>query len=101
MRGTVRNLREVSAYPQIARGFFHLTPVGWVRRDSQPFPTDRIETWAYVNECPADDAKEQACLIRTWVSPSISEQCRSAFHTLHGQPVQPQPDRNVTFECEV
>lgn len=97
----VRKQRRIPEYPKIERGFFHLTPDGWVRQDRQPFPTDRIETWAYEMECPADDAKEQVCLTRTWACPSMSEQGRAAFHSLHGQPIQPQTNRNVKFECEV
>lgn len=97
----VRKKREIPGYPRIERGFFHLTPGGWVRQDRQPFPTDRIETWAYEMECPAEDTKEQVCLTRTWTCPSLSEQGRSSFHALHGQPIEPQTNRNVKFECEV
>lgn len=88
-------------YPWIERGFFHLTPMGWLRWDTPPFPADRVETWAYEMECPADDAKERVCLTRTWACPAISEQGRAAFRALYGQPVQPQQNRNVTLECEI
>lgn len=101
MRSTARKQHNILAYPRIERGFFHLTPEGWIRQDHQPFPKDRMETWAYESECPADDAKEQAYLTRTWACPAVSEQGRAAFKMLHGQPVQPQPMRNVTFQCEV
>lgn len=101
MRSIAGQEREIAGYPIVERGFFHLTPEGWIRQDRQPFPEGRMETWAYELECLADDAKEQVCLTRTWTCPAISEQGRAAFKVLHGQPIQPQPMRNVTFQCEV
>lgn len=101
MRSIAGQEREIAGYPIVERGFFHLTPEGWIRQDRQPFPTNRIETWAYEMNCPADDAKEQVCLTRTWASPSMSEQGRAAFHDLHGEPIRPQPMRNIKLQCEV
>jgi hypothetical protein len=54
----------MSELSKIERGFYHLTPNGWARRDHQPFPKDRVETWAYEMECPAEDAKERVRLTR-------------------------------------
>ena len=101
MRSSTEKLAEAESYPKVDRGFYHLTSHGWVRKDDRPFPAERLETWAYEAECPADDAKEQVCLIRTWICTSTPELNRKALHALYGQPVLPQVNRNVKFECEV
>ena len=33
----------MSSYPEKERGFFHLLADGWIRKDTQPFPADRLE----------------------------------------------------------
>jgi len=83
------------------RGFFHLTPHGWQRKDHQPFPDDRLETWAYESVCPATDTKERVNLTRTWVRSGLSEDGRKAFYTFFGDALLPSLERNVTLECEV
>ncbi len=88
-------------YPKIERGFYHLTAHGWQRQDVQPFPDDRLETWAYELARPTDDAKERVCLTRTWIRPGMSSDGMQAFHTLFGQPFLPSVDRNITLECQV
>lgn len=91
----------MEAFPKTEHGFFHLTPVGWVRRDVEPFPQDRVETWAYEMQCPAEDAKEQVSLTRTWVKPGLPPDSCAAFHACFGEPVQPNLERNVLLECAV
>jgi len=91
----------ITRYPKNERGFYHLTAHGWQRKDTQPFPGDRLETWAYALECPAEDAKERVCFTRTWIRPGMSEDGMKAFHTIFGQPCLPSVDRNVTMECQV
>ena len=88
-------------YPQIEHGFYHLLPDGWTRKDCQPFPTDRLETWAYEAELPAEDAKERVCLTRTWKKPGVSATGLQAFHVCFGEALLPTPSRNITLECEV
>ena len=82
-------------------GFYHLTPTGWVRQDLQPFPADRVETWVYEMECPAEDAKDRVCLTRTWINPGASGEQRDALRKRYAAPMTPTPDRNVTLECLV
>ncbi len=91
----------MSEFPKTERGFFHLTPDGWVRGDLQPFPKDRVETWAYEMECLAEDAKERVCLTRTWIESKIQPETRERLHTRFGDVMPPTPVRNVTLECEV
>jgi hypothetical protein len=80
-------------------GYFHLTPHGWVRQDNQPFPDDRVETWRYEMDCPAEDAKDQVCLTRVWFAPGTVEKARDALRSSFGQPLMATPERNVTLEC--
>ena len=91
----------MNGFPKIECGFFHLTPDGWVRRDREPFPKNRVETWAYEMECLAEDAKERVCLTRTWVQPEFPSQARENLHFRFGEPMAATPERNVTLECEV
>jgi hypothetical protein len=80
-------------------GFFHLTPNGWTRQDGEPFPADRIETWRYEMELPADDAKERVCLTRVWRHPGMSpEQC-NGLRQHFSPPLRVGLERNVTLEC--
>jgi hypothetical protein len=89
------------SYPEKELGFFHLRADGWTRKDTQPFPEDRLETWAYEREIPAEDAKERVCLTRIWTRPGMSTNGLNAFHAFFGEALYPTPGRNVTLECEV
>lgn len=91
----------MSDFPRSDLGFFHLTPVGWMRRDRQPFPEDRIETWGYAMEQPAEDTKELVHLTRVWVKPGTTPQSCKALHDSFGEPVTPSLERNLTLTCEV
>ena len=91
----------MSPYPTEESGLFHLTRGGWVREDNAPFPKDRIETWTYQAECPAEDANEQVCLRRVWKETHIAEEQRDALRSQFGLPVPLQTGRNITLECEV
>ena len=88
-------------YPKTERGFYHLLLDGWHRKDERPFPEDRLETWAYELEQPAEDAKERICLTRTWKKPGMSCENLNAFHARFGEALLPTAERNVTLECEV
>ena len=88
-------------YPKIERGFYHLRSDGWCRKDQMPFPEDRLETWAYEMEQPAEDAKERISLTRTWKKPGMSPEGLGAFHACFGEALFPTVSRNVTLECEV
>lgn len=90
----------MTQYPSEDTGLYHLTRSGWIRKDRQPFPHDRIETWSYQAEYPAEDAKEQICLVRVWKDDGVAELGELLRHRF-GMPVLPQTDRNITLECEV
>ena len=80
-------------------GFFHLTPNGWTRQDGEPFPADRIETWRYEMELPAEDAKERVCLTRVWSDPDASAEEVENLRGRFGDPMTATPERNITLEC--
>ena len=82
------------------RGYFHLTPDGWVRTDGEPFPPNRIETWDYQLASEADDAKEQVRLDRVWKAPA-SEAYACLLRERFGDPVLPTTLRNVLMGCQV
>ena len=83
------------------KGYFHLTPHGWVRQDNPAYPDDRVETWLYELECPAEDAKDRVYLSRVWLSPCTTEYARNELRARFGQPMMATPERNVTLECLV
>ena len=87
--------------PSSDKGYYHLTPKGWLRQDSLPYPDSRIETWLYEMECPAEDAKDQVCLTRVWFNPGWSARARDALRMQFGEPLMATPERNVTLECLV
>ncbi len=89
----------MSDFPKTERGFFHLTPKGWVRQDDAPFPDDRCETWRYEMEWPHEDAKELVTLTKVWVSGD--DDAIGDLHSRFGDAVMPNPARNVTLECRV
>lgn len=88
-------------YPINDEGFYHLTRNGWIRKDQSPFPRDRVETWSYAMECPADDAKERVCLKRTWKHRDLGFQESEALRAKFGTPVQLTPGRNIILESEI
>lgn len=91
----------VPPFPKTERGYFHLTPRGWERRDTGPFPSDRCETWLYEMEREAPDAKQQVTLARIWRCPNYDPALDKDLYALFGDPVQPSSDRNVTLKCYV
>lgn len=91
----------MTEFPRQECGAFHLTPKGWVRKDHAPFPEDRLESWCFEWEQPAEDAKEQVCFTRNWVRAGASETLRDTLRTCFGLPLRPSPERNVTMECDV
>lgn len=91
----------MSEYPTEDRGFYHLTQSGWIRRDADPFPNDRVETWSYQAIYLSDDAKERIWLTRIWKDNHLSSGDRKALRGRFGIPVELQTGRNVTLQCEV
>jgi hypothetical protein len=82
-------------------GYFHLAPNGWIRKDREPFPPDRLETWKYQLEQPAPDAKDEVTLTRVWISKDVTDAQSVALHGRHGEAVEPTLDRNVVLDCHV
>jgi hypothetical protein len=82
-------------------GYFHLTPYGWARKDGDPPPPDRLETWKYQLYRPAQDAKDEVTLTRVWISKDVTDAKSVALHAHHGEAVEATHDRNVTLDCNV
>jgi hypothetical protein len=80
-------------------GLFHLTRSGWSRRDVEPFPPGRLETWQYESEKPSDAAKQQIHLVRLWSSAGTSAQERAQLRAKFGYPVTIAQDRHITIDC--
>lgn len=80
-------------------GYFHLTSQGWIRQDALPFPAERLETWQYEEERPAEDAKDRIRLTRIWRKPGIAETQLESLHTNFGEAVSPDVDRHITLDC--
>ena len=93
--------KEFCAFPKTERGYFHLTPRGWERLDSPPFPADRCETWYYEMDRAASDAKEQVTLARSWICPHYEPKRAEFLHARFGDAVLPSTNRNVTLKCYV
>ena len=90
--------------PQVSyseNGYFHLTPTGWIRKDSEPPPLDRQETWKYELERPSSNAKDEVTLTRIWISKDVTNVLSNALHSQHGEAVEPTIERNVTLDCHV
>jgi hypothetical protein len=91
----------LSEYPREELGFYHLTNGGWIRKDAAPFPGDRVETWSYHIIYLSDDAKERIWLTRVWKDNHLASGERKALRGRFGIPVEIQPDRNITIQCDV
>jgi len=82
-------------------GYLHLSPAGWVRKDEQPFPANRLETWRYEMERPAADAKERVHLTRIWADPGVPGSRIAGLHAQFGDAVAARKDRHVVLDCRV
>ena len=82
-------------------GYFNLTPDGWLRNDSEPFPSNRLETWKYQLERPAPDAKDEVTLTRVWISKDVTDAQSVVLHVRRGEAVQATLNRNVVLDCRV
>ena len=82
-------------------GYFHLTQTGWTRKDSEPPPSARLETWRYELDRPAPDAKDEVTLTRIWISKDVTDAQSIALHTQHGEAVESTHERNVILHCDV
>ena len=80
-------------------GYYHLTPDGWRRKDFEPYPANRVETWRYESETPSDAAKEQIHLVRLWSSTGASTAQRAQLRAKFGVPIEIAHDRHITIDC--
>jgi hypothetical protein len=67
-------------------GFFHLTADGWVRKDEEPFPEARIETWRYRMHQSSGWSDEKRQLHCKWADPKLSRADRDALRKKFGLP---------------
>lgn len=100
-RGEPSRRSPMNNFPKTDHGYFHLTNDGWTRHDFLPFPSNRIETWHYEMDWPAEDAKERVCLTKIWSLPGADHGTLEALHARYGEPLPPTRERNVTLECNI
>jgi hypothetical protein len=103
-QGPIREKEKIMNTSQVSEsesGYFHLTPYGWTRKDGEPPPPDRIETWKYQLLRPARDAKDQVTLTRVWISKDVTDARSVVLHVRHGEAVQATLNRNVVLDCHV
>jgi hypothetical protein len=80
-------------------GYFHLSPRGWCRKDKQPFPWDRFETWHYEMDRPSAVAKQQVHLTRIWIRRDVPESERRTLRGRFGEAVAPEVDKSILVQC--
>jgi hypothetical protein len=80
-------------------GYYHLTPDGWARKDNEPFPANRLETWQYESATPSDAAKEQVHFVRLWASANAPAERRARLRAKFGVPIEIGHDRHITIDC--
>jgi len=94
--------KAISNDPEVCEqdaGLFHLTEHGWVRKDTTPFPKDRLETWQYDMERPHPDTKERVHLTRIWFDSKSAPSDLDALRARHGDAIVPSADRHITIDC--
>lgn len=67
-------------------GYFHLTPDGWLRKDDEPFPAERVETWEYDMTQASGWSKENISLTCVWVSDATARSERNDLRKRFGFP---------------
>ena len=87
-----------TTYPKLDEGFFHLTATGWQRKDTSLFPADRVETWRFHSETPADAAKQQVHLERLWTSHHLAPKQRDQIRARFGYPFRASHDVHLTID---
>lgn len=86
-------------FPKAEEGYYHLTAAGWQRKDTAPFPADRIETWHFLSKIPSDAAKQQVHLERLWGSRDFPPQQCDQLRAHFGYPIQASHDIHLTIDC--
>jgi hypothetical protein len=76
-------------------GFYHLTPRGWVRKDVEPFPEGRVETWRYTMHQSSGWSEERRKLHCRWVEPNVSRDERDSLRKQFGWPYGPRSKHSV------
>jgi hypothetical protein len=75
-------------------GLFHLTPAGWLRKDNEPFPPGRIETWHYSMTQSSGWFEERRSLNCLWVDPARNRTERDTLRRQFGWPYGFRRDHN-------
>lgn len=77
---------------------FHLTPTGWARKSTEPFPPDRAETWAYDLYQASGWSKEIITFKRVWINETAPEAQRDELRKKFGFPYSSTRGREVTIQ---
>ena len=88
-----------TTYPKLDEGFIHLTATGWQRKDTSPFPADRVATWSFPTAPPTAAAKQQVPLERLWTSHHLAPKERDQIRARFGYPFRASHDVHLTIDC--
>lgn len=75
-------------------GYFHLTRQGWVRKDGEPYPNDRIETWHYSMHQSSGWSAEKRNLSCSWADSKLGRPERDGLRNQFGWPYGLGRDRH-------
>jgi hypothetical protein len=78
-------------------GYFHLTSNGWVRKDEEPFPPDRIETWEYSSSQASGWSREYQSVHCVWANADVSRSDRDALRKKFGNAAHLTASRDNTI----
>lgn len=79
-------------------GYMHLTRNGWRRKDEEPWPEDRVETYSYEMHQSSGWSKEKITLTLIWSDPTLTDAERDALYLKAGRPVPDWPDLRLNIE---
>jgi hypothetical protein len=78
-------------------GYFHLLSTGWVRKDDEPFPEGRVETWQYSSSQASGWSREHRSIHCIWASPDVSRADRDALRRKFGNAAHMTHSRDNTI----
>lgn len=67
-------------------GYWHMTREGWLRQDTEPFPSGRIETWKYSMKQSYPTQPEHHDFWLEWTDDAVSAAERDQIREQLGMP---------------
>ncbi|MGD0288487.1 MAG: hypothetical protein ABSC63_02370 [Candidatus Binataceae bacterium] len=66
--------------------FYHLTPDGWLTKNEEPFPRDRVETWERRMRQSSGWSREDVWWQCVWVEPNTDRAIRDKLREKYPVP---------------